>query len=837
MALGMTASFFPSEDELELVAQIYDRAGSPRPDVIKGETAAEIFAASVDLEPITLSTIWEIADKEKAGYLSERGVAVALRLIGWAQSGEEVCAGLVNIRGPLPRIEGLVPGVKRKPSVSAVATSKLPPFTERDRDAFQDLFQQCGPKYGLLEGTLDSIPSTTPIRIYEEIVATFESHDLASSSPSSSPFDTSTTVRNGFSPPNAALSTKPDRPTRSPPPTPLKFSNSPAEADSPPPTAVFTKIDSDNPPSPLPSSPRKAMSIGRSCSARVTKAPASPEKPPWSPQGPSHTLEWDVNPIEKATADQLFNSLDLQKTGYVDGEVAANFMLGYEVQPEDLSHIWYISSKLLDIQSAYALSRVLADIHGDNRLTRDGFAIAMHLIQQRLNGAELPHVLPSSLIPPSMRTQSPYTPLQRVASVTTPSRKALVDVRRRTSGPPLPPKPTSPRLSNPHPPASPTNFRTNGAHYPEQPNGTTHTPERPTPFSQKPTAPRLSNVHSPTTSTNTTDHTPEPTVSSEQYRNLERANLLLASQIEDLTAQIDANRDVRAANITLTRENKALLAKIHDMEQITSQLLQANETRPAMDDLARQNQELTDRNAELEQVRSQLENTAMRLDTAVLRNRALSGRLRDVRIAAEAAAERSQEQVDALQREVERLGGENTDLRRRAGELERAITQAQPSDGTTNVRELEILMGDVTRENEGLKQRLRQIQRSTTHLLLSTGSGHAAHDDLRRENQRLATQVEELEGLTRQLQQSSEDSELQRVLRDVTHENDSLKAELREMRQQMTQLRSLRGEPSEREINDLKAEIQRLQTELSRATPQSQEDRSIPPPAYDFDPS
>ena len=60
------------------------------------------------------------------------------------------------------------------------------------------------------------------------------------------------------------------------------------------------------------------------------------------------------------------------------------------------------------------LPRDLADIHNNGMLTRDGFAIAMHLIQKKLAGQELPAALPLSLVPPSLRStigQSPFTPV------------------------------------------------------------------------------------------------------------------------------------------------------------------------------------------------------------------------------------------------------------------------------------------------------------------------------------------------------------------------------------------------------------------------------------------
>lgn len=43
-------------------------------------------------------------------------------------------------------------------------------------------------------------------------------------------------------------------------------------------------------------------------------------------------------------------------------------------------------------------------MNNDGRLTRDGFAVAMHLIKKKLAGHDIPQVLPRSLIPPSMRS-------------------------------------------------------------------------------------------------------------------------------------------------------------------------------------------------------------------------------------------------------------------------------------------------------------------------------------------------------------------------------------------------------------------------------------------------
>lgn len=48
--------------------------------------------------------------------------------------------------------------------------------------------------------------------------------------------------------------------------------------------------------------------------------------------------------------------------------------------------------------------RDLADIRQEGKLDRDEFAVAMHLISSKLAGKDLPTALPTSLIPPALRS-------------------------------------------------------------------------------------------------------------------------------------------------------------------------------------------------------------------------------------------------------------------------------------------------------------------------------------------------------------------------------------------------------------------------------------------------
>ncbi|KAJ3359208.1 actin organization and endocytosis protein, partial [Kappamyces sp. JEL0680] len=56
----------------------------------------------------------------------------------------------------------------------------------------------------------------------------------------------------------------------------------------------------------------------------------------------------------------------------------------------------------------------LADIQKRGKLNSDEFAVAMHLIYQKLNGVDLPSTLPQNLIPPSQKELSALSDLAKL---------------------------------------------------------------------------------------------------------------------------------------------------------------------------------------------------------------------------------------------------------------------------------------------------------------------------------------------------------------------------------------------------------------------------------------
>jgi epidermal growth factor receptor substrate 15 len=67
-------------------------------------------------------------------------------------------------------------------------------------------------------------------------------------------------------------------------------------------------------------------------------------------------------------------------------------------------------------------------MRNDGRLTKDTFAVAMHLINSVLEGKDLPAVLPATLIPPSLRGPVGFAPFQVAAPVVSEAHRDLLSL-------------------------------------------------------------------------------------------------------------------------------------------------------------------------------------------------------------------------------------------------------------------------------------------------------------------------------------------------------------------------------------------------------------------------
>lgn len=91
------SNFVPSPAELALTTHIFALSDPQKLGIVTGDAAVKVFARS-NLPATILGEIWAIADKDNNGFLTKKGVTVALRLLGWAQKGESVTEALVNKR-------------------------------------------------------------------------------------------------------------------------------------------------------------------------------------------------------------------------------------------------------------------------------------------------------------------------------------------------------------------------------------------------------------------------------------------------------------------------------------------------------------------------------------------------------------------------------------------------------------------------------------------------------------------------------------------------------------------------------------------------------------------
>uniref|UniRef100_A0A665U7S4 Epidermal growth factor receptor pathway substrate 15 n=1 Tax=Echeneis naucrates TaxID=173247 RepID=A0A665U7S4_ECHNA len=109
--------------------------------------------------------------------------------------------------------------------------------------------------------------------------------------------------------------------------------------------------------------------------------------PPLVPPSKRKKPSWVVSPADKAKYDELFNKTDGDMDGLVSGPEVRDIFLKTGLPSATLARIWE-----------------LCDIGDIGKLTREQFALALHLINQKLTkGLDPPQSLTPEMIPPSDR--------------------------------------------------------------------------------------------------------------------------------------------------------------------------------------------------------------------------------------------------------------------------------------------------------------------------------------------------------------------------------------------------------------------------------------------------
>ncbi|MCO5553555.1 hypothetical protein L7F22_007078 [Adiantum nelumboides] len=134
----------------------------------------------------------------------------------------------------------------------------------------------------------------------------------------------------------------------------------------------------------MPGSPLRSPPPPASAAAAAAATPLQAQR-----TGAGAGGAWAVSPADKAKADRFFDGLDQEHKGVLEGQAAVPFFMQSGLGEATLAHIWDLS-----------------DVTQSGSLTRDEFAVAMHLINLKLTGSDLPQELPASLVPPGLRGTS-----------------------------------------------------------------------------------------------------------------------------------------------------------------------------------------------------------------------------------------------------------------------------------------------------------------------------------------------------------------------------------------------------------------------------------------------
>uniref|UniRef100_A0A8C5D625 Epidermal growth factor receptor pathway substrate 15-like 1a n=1 Tax=Gouania willdenowi TaxID=441366 RepID=A0A8C5D625_GOUWI len=334
-----------------------------------GPTEAALFLKKSGLPDVTLGKIWDLADPDGKGYLDKQGFYVALRLVACAQSGQEVSLSSLSLTVPPPKF-------KDTSSPSLCPSSTPGEFhwavRVREKNKFDGIFESLVPVNGLLSGDKVKpvlINSKLPLDVLGKV------------------WDLSDIDKDGhLDKDEFAVAMH----------------------------LVYRALEKEPVPALLPSAlipPSKKKKNMGSMSSSVPGIPASPPPPKDSLRStpshgsmnslnstgslsPKHTIKagqhstnWVVPVADRSRYDDIFLKTDADLDGFVSGLEVKDIFMHSGLSQNVLAHIW-----------------ALADTKQMGKLTREQFALAMHLIQQKVSkGMDPPQTLSADMIPPSER--------------------------------------------------------------------------------------------------------------------------------------------------------------------------------------------------------------------------------------------------------------------------------------------------------------------------------------------------------------------------------------------------------------------------------------------------
>ncbi|KIM46718.1 hypothetical protein M413DRAFT_440303 [Hebeloma cylindrosporum] len=843
--------FTATEEEEQLATQILVIKNCHTTGILNADAAIDIFKRS-GLSVEMMRDIWTLSDKNRSGDFSRDELTVALRLMGWVQTGETLHEGLLAKEGPLPTLDGISDVVKTSANIPPIFPPQIPRIKPDEVRDYRKAFIRAGPVDGYLEGDKVMGAFMTSNLSYEHLR---KIHDLVDRSQQGTlefrEFALGMHLIHALQ--ACYIFTVP---SSIPQYLYQQFAN--LEIPDLLPQQEVQSIPSHR--------SRPSLRVASTSSLGSGLSPAASRSRSSSPKSRAREDHWDVTPQQKQEFDSYFYKLDLDRKGYVDEDTAANFMLAYQLPPGDLAHIWG-----------------LVDLNRDDHLTIDEFAVAMYLIQRKAGGEELPKTLPVSLIPPSLRSRfapkasptSPKSPINKGKPPPPPPKRERsilngqnsISMRSRSISSVALSTPLNSKYSAPlSPPISPKPSRLRSRASVSGPS----TPAVASPAA-KPVSELLSPfedpAHQPLHFSPSQHHTPAvqstPSPSprppdipnNEALEEFKKETARLSAQVESLLSQLTAQNRLRDSNENLRNENDTLKSQLRDMERTVSEVLSANDMNGSQEQLM---QEITRLTADVANKEAQVESAERMVLVLSEEEKELRASLRE----AQAATTRAKSEADELRQTVATQAAEIIDLSGRLADMSNAMAEPTPN---ANNRQLRLVFKDVTKENEKLKGEVRDMQKSMEQLLLST-KFHAQYDELDRENRRLKHHIQELEIIATTSHQSSSasshsssqsqnghgngngrlsksNSNSSRSVESLSRENEQLKAQLREGQRVFADFRSTSETKSvelQQQIDSLTHENNRLKIDAAAAAQSSgrtrrpsQEDNNVPPPSYD----
>ncbi|TDH08548.1 hypothetical protein EPR50_G00098700 [Perca flavescens] len=323
---------------------------------------AALFLKRSALADMVLGKIWDLADSERKGALNKQQFFIALRLVACAQNGLEVALKSLNVAVPPPKFHDTSSPLLAGGGGGAVDVPWV--VKPEEKMKFDSIFESLGPVGGILTGDKVKpvlLNSKLPVDILGRV---WELSDIDRDG---------TLDRDEFSVAMYLVY--------------RALEGEPVPMSLPPPLVPPSKRKNSSVPPVMPLLPSPPSVKDSRSSHAGSKTMPLPPKPAPAPVPAPAAAPWVVSPADKAKYDELFIKTDGDMDGLVSGPEVRDIFLKTGLPSATLARIWE-----------------LCDIGDIGKLTREQFALALHLINQRLTkGLEPPQSLSPEMIPPSDR--------------------------------------------------------------------------------------------------------------------------------------------------------------------------------------------------------------------------------------------------------------------------------------------------------------------------------------------------------------------------------------------------------------------------------------------------